>query len=217
MTEQKFIPALRFHWLTNAYDKLINLTFPEKQIKNDVIAQANIRKDENVLDFGVGTATLSIMAFQNQPSANYYGVDIDEHILKIAANKVAAAKANITLQQYNGVTLPYSFNQFDTIISSLVFHHLPTETKRIVLAELNRVLKPGGSLVIADFGKAQTTYAKIITPLFRRFDGMENTRINEEGLLPAFIEHAGFRPVKVIRNYNTAFGTMQLLSTSKTI
>ncbi len=215
MVEQKFIPALRFHWLTSVYDKLLALTFPEKEIKGDVIKEANVQPDETILDFGIGTATLSIMAFWEQPNANYFGLDVDEHILKIAENKIREAKTIVHLNQYDGVTLPFPDAHFNTVISCLVFHHLPTETKRIALLELNRVLKPHGKLVIADFGKGQTRYAKIASSLFSWFDGVDNTSVNEKGLLPAFIQDAGFKSVNVVRNYNTAFGTMQLLSTGK--
>ena len=215
MSEQAFIPALRYHWLTSAYDKLLNLTMPEKQFKNDLLDEAHINVSDKVLDFGIGTATLSLMAYDKQPQATYVGIDVDENILKIAEKKIKAANAYIILEKYNGLSLPFPDNHFNRVISCLVFHHISTEGKRIALLELKRVLKPGGKLIIADFGKPQTNYAKIASILFRWFDGVENTRVNEQGLLPAFIQEAGFKAVNKVRNYNTVFGTMHLLSTLK--
>jgi len=39
---------------------------------------------------------------------------------------------------------------FDVVVSSLVFHHLPDGLKRQALAEIHRVLKPGGCLLLVD-------------------------------------------------------------------
>lgn len=52
--------------------------------------------------------------------------------------------------------------------------------------------------------------------LFSFFEGIDNMQVNHQGLLPEFIQDAGFKPVNIIHHYNTAFGTMQLLSTLKT-
>ena len=53
--------------------------------------------------------------------------------------------------------------------------------------------------------------------IFRRFDGKENTSVNVKGLLPEFIEDAGFTEVRVSKSYNTAFGTIDLIEANKTI
>lgn len=53
--------------------------------------------------------------------------------------------------------------------------------------------------------------------LFSFFEGIDNMQVNHQGLLPQFIEQAKFNPVKIVQHYNTAFGTMQLFSTTKTL
>ena len=47
--------------------------------------------------------------------------------------------------------LPFPDQTFDVVLSTLMMHHLPAGVKRQGLAEIARVLKPGGRLVIADF------------------------------------------------------------------
>ena len=112
MNDNNYIPALRFHWLTNSYDWIVSHLMPEKEFKNAVIHNANIQIDFRVLDFGIGTATLSIMAFLHQPKAIYIGIDIDNKVLEIANKKIINSKSNIEVVKYDG-------NKLSLIISSI--------------------------------------------------------------------------------------------------
>ncbi len=208
MSDTNYIPALRYNWLTKFYDRLLDVTFPERKIKQALIDECAFRDNENVLDFGVGTATLSIMIKQQFPSISITGIDVDSKILEIAKNKV---NDNVQLVQYDGSHIPLPDDSIDKIVSSLVFHHIPTLNKKIVLKELYRVLKSSGELHIADFGKAANLYTKAAFGIFRRFDGEENTRVNAMGLLPQFIKEAGFDNVEITKSFNTAFGTVNLI------
>ena len=70
MSRIEYIPALRFKWLTPLYDFFLGITMPEKKIKQQLINTAAIANGFNVLDFGSGTATLTIMAKQSHPDVN---------------------------------------------------------------------------------------------------------------------------------------------------
>lgn len=50
--------------------------------------------------------------------------------------------------------LPFEPGTFDVVLSSLMLHHLPDELKSQGLAEVRRVLKPGGRFVVVDLLKA---------------------------------------------------------------
>ncbi len=58
-TNEAYIPALRFHWLTRFYDIFIGLTTREPLVKNTLIHQAKLANDYKVLDVGCGTGTLA--------------------------------------------------------------------------------------------------------------------------------------------------------------
>ncbi len=58
-SEAKYIPALKYDWLTGFYDAVVNLTMPEEKFKRDLVNQALIKEDSKVLDFGCGSLTLS--------------------------------------------------------------------------------------------------------------------------------------------------------------
>ena len=76
MNNGNYIPAMRFHWLTR-------VLMPEKESKNALLHNANIQDNYTVLDFGIGTATLSNMAYKFNPKANYRRLDIHCGMLKI--------------------------------------------------------------------------------------------------------------------------------------
>lgn len=212
MSSPSYIPALRYNWLTKFYDFFLGLTFPEKKIKQALINQLQLAGNETILDFGCGTATLSIMLKKQFPGVRVIAIDVDDKILSIAQQKIKKAGVLIELKKYDGEKLPFTgYQYFDKIVSSLVFHHLPTLVKRKIFGQLYKLIKPGGELHIADFGKANTLYTKIAFGIFRRFDGEENTKVNAEGLLPQFIKGGGFNTVEVKEFFNMAFGTVNLI------
>ena len=131
---------------------------------------------------------------------------MDDHILKIADKKIGGKGLGILLKRYDGEALQFLTSQrFDKMVSTLVFHHILTLGKRKILNQLFQIIKPGGELHIADFGKARNIYSRLATELLRSFDGFENTRINAEGLLPQVISESGFNDVKILSHQNTAF------------
>lgn len=210
-----YIPALKFHWLTNIYDWLIGNFMPEKKFKSQLIANATIYETWKVLDFGIGTATLSIMAWQTQPNADYTGIDIDEKILQLAKQKIMSKNAPINTMLYNGGTLPFDDHSFDRIISSLVIHHLTDEQKIFAFQEFKRILKPQGEVHIADWGKADNLLMRLLFHIVQLLDGYKTTSANVEGRLPDMMLSSGFRDVQIINYFNTLLGTIQIFKLIK--
>ena len=76
-TGTKYIPALRFGWLTPVYDPVLRRMLPEVALKQLLIAQAQIAAGQRVLDLGAGTGTLTVMIKQTYPDADVVGLDGD--------------------------------------------------------------------------------------------------------------------------------------------
>src|SRR5207244_1842091 len=113
---------------------------------------ARVQPGDAVLDVGCGTGTLAIEAARRVGSAGRV-VGIDPASAQIARARVKAARRNIPIDFQMGVIEQLAFpdQTFDVVFSTLMMHHLPDSLKRQGLAEIARVLKPGGRLVIADF------------------------------------------------------------------
>lgn len=215
MAETLYIPALRFHWLTDYYDWLIRSFLPEKKFKSALLQQASLANGQKILDFGTGTATLSIMAKRLYPEAEITGIDVDPRILSLANKKIQREKVAIELSGYNGDFLPFPDGKFDRVISSLVFHHLTRDQKNRSLSEIYRVLKTGGELHIADWGKPANFMMRAVFFFEQYFDGYERTIDSVRGLLPQIIKEAGFTEVKETIFFNTVLGTVSLYKARK--
>ena len=205
--QTKYIPAFRYGWLTPFFDLFIRLTAPELTFKRRLVEEANIEKGHRVLDLGCGTATLTIIIKELYPEAHVIGLDGDPKVLKIAQAKIAKTGLEIKLDQGMAFELPYPDNSFDRVLSSLLFHHLTRENKVRTLEEVYRVLRPGGKLIIGDFGRPNNTAMYLISLVMRR---LEETEDLIKGLLPEMLRRAGFDAVEDFTRYMMIFGTISL-------
>ena len=210
-----YIPALSYAWLTAFYDPIVRWTTRESTFKSALIAQADIQPNYKILDLGCGTATLTIAIKVACPDVDVVGLDGDSRILEIAERKSAEAGVKISLDQGYSYALPYDGSSFHRVVSSLFFHHLTAENKRRTLTEIERILKPGGELHIADWGKAQNIFMRSMFFLVQLLDGFETTTDNVEGRLPKFIKEPGFRDVRQTAEFATPLGTISLYSAKK--
>ncbi len=100
-----------------------------------------------VLDCGLGTGTLSAAFARAVPGVtSVTGIDISLAMLRHAAVNLAAVGATADLQRADARCLPYRDGAFDTVLSAHMLEHVPTP--RVALAEMARVLRPGGLLIV---------------------------------------------------------------------
>ena len=211
-----FIPALRFSQLTRFYDAVVRLTTREATFRSALIEAASISAADRVLDLGCGTASTAIQAKQLRPNAHLVGVDADPSILALARQKAAAHGLEVELREAVASDLPFADGTFDKIVSSLFFHHLNTRQKLEALRECRRVMRLGGGLFVADWGKPRTVAARVGFLVVRLLDGFEVTHDNAEGRLPELIEEAGFKHVEAARSIDAATGTILVIRASRT-
>ncbi len=207
--DQKYIPALGFDFLTPFYDRAVIWTTREKVFKRELIRQIDIPEKGQLLDLACGTATLTIALKEKFPLAEVHGLDGDAKILRLARRKAENSGAAITFTEAFSTAMPYEDEYFDAVVSSLFFHHLTPENKRRTLLEIRRVLKSGGALYVADWGKPANLLMKIASLPIKWLDGA-TTKDSYDGKLPQLMQEAGFAGVAESAAFSTVFGTLRL-------
>lgn len=138
------------------YDLLVSaLTFGmEGRFREKQLSLARLQPGERVLDVGCGTGTLAIAAKRHVgPTGAVTGVDPAAEMIARAIGKATRAGADVTFRTAAAEELPFAAGTFDVVLSSLMLHHLPKETRRAGVLEMRRVLRPGGRLLAIDFGR----------------------------------------------------------------
>ena len=205
-----YIHPLRFRWLTPVYDGVVAATTRERTFRAAVLEQAGLRPGQRVLDLGCGTGTLAIEMASRCPGLQIFGLDGDPEVLARAERKAVRAGVEITWQHGLATRLPFPDGSFDRAVSTLFFHHLATEDKVSAARELQRVLRPGGQLHVADWGPPTSRLQRLLFLPVQWLDGFANTTPQLAGGLTDAFRQAGFERVQVTRRIPTPLGTMAL-------
>ncbi len=118
------------------------------------------------LEIACGTGAATQMMSMAFPKAKIIATDLSEPYLQVARKKVGDTQ-RVHFLQAEGEKLPFKDGEFDVVYSVFLFHELPLETRRQVIAEQLRVLKPGGWAGAID--SAQPHDVPAYSPLLENF------------------------------------------------
>ena len=144
------------HWAW-AYDWLVWVLMlgREGSFREKTLDLARLTAGESILDVGCGTGSLAIAAKRRVgPAARVAGIDASPEMIARAQKKSRKAGAEIEFQTALVEQLPFADDAFDVVLSTVMLHHLPDAVREKSLAEIQRVLKPGGRFLAVDFGGA---------------------------------------------------------------
>jgi ubiquinone/menaquinone biosynthesis C-methylase UbiE len=191
---------------------VVAVTTREGHFKSRVLDRAAVRNGERVLDLGCGTGTLVLEVLERAPGARATGLDADPKILQRARAKAEKAGAEADFDEGYSTDLPYEDESFDLVLSTLFFHHLSDESKRASADEVGRVLRPGGRVAVADFGRPQDPLMRAAFLSVQVVDGFGNTGGNIAGALPGILAGAGLDHVEVTDRIRTPLGTIEIVT-----
>ncbi len=177
------------------YDRFNRMGGFGAAFRERIVDAASLRSGESVLDCGCGTGTLALIAKRRVgPGGSVHGIDISKDMLERAKKKTRQEGLDITFHEGSIDELPFPDASFDAIFSTLMLHHVPKEVKLGAFREMRRVLKPGGRIVIADFGPPKRWWGWLLSaPLMLMFLATSATRDNLFNRLPELMSEAGLR------------------------
>lgn len=120
-------------------------------VRRSTVKAARLQAGEAVLDVGCGTGDLTLRAARRVGAeGRAAGIDASPDMVKVARRKAAKKGRDVDFRVAPIEDLPFADGEFDAALSSFMIHHLPDDLKLSGLAEVRRVLKPGGRLVVVD-------------------------------------------------------------------
>jgi len=200
--QRAYIPAAGTDFLLPFYDPL-NRLLGVSRLHGQLISQARLEPGQRVLDVGCGTGSLAVQIRRGSPTVEVVGLDPDPKALAIARRKAERSRVSVRFEEGYGDALPFGDAAFDRVTSSLMFHHLDLATRRGMLREVLRVLRPGGSLHLLDFGRSEERRGGLLERLLH---SAEHLRENTDARIAAMIAEAGFEGVELVSASRTFFG-----------
>ena len=175
------------HW-ARVYD----LLFARKptEVHKQLVKEAALKPGEHVLDVGCGPGTLALlMATKVAPGGEVVGIDASPQMIERATQKAKKAAAGARFEVAAIESLPLVDASFDASTSTFMLHHLPHDVQTKGLAEVRRVLKPGGQLLIADFASDSGSFLGHLLSVLGHAHGSSTFPALEDELHKAGFEH----------------------------
>jgi ubiquinone/menaquinone biosynthesis C-methylase UbiE len=143
-----------------------------------------------ILDFGCGVGQSTPYFAERFPKARLLGTDVSSQSIAVAESRHGPLA---TYTHYDaGDPLPYADASVDVAFTSCVFHHIPHDAHPAVLAEVRRVLKPGGRFFVFEHNPLNPLTMKVVNDC--PFD--ENAVLIRAPELRRRLEQAGFEEVR---------------------
>lgn len=204
-------------WAEGYEDRRISPWF--RYTQSLAIDALELEPDSHVLDVGCGTGAAVRMLAARLPEGRACGIDISPGMVEEARRRVPAELADrVEIEQGSSAHIPYPAGAFTHLMCTNSFHHYPEPLA--ALAEMQRVLVPGGRLVIFENARDLSLYTKLWDLALRLFE-RGHVRYYTSAELGAMLEQAGLEDRRLLalrnefRKHGKLFASIQLWSGRK--
>ncbi|HVS14512.1 MAG TPA: bifunctional demethylmenaquinone methyltransferase/2-methoxy-6-polyprenyl-1,4-benzoquinol methylase UbiE [Thermoanaerobaculia bacterium] len=144
-----------FDAIARRYDRLNRVLSlgADRRWRRRAVAALELADGDRVLDVATGTADLALEIARARPGVEVIGVDPSLGMLEVGRRKVAAAalEGRVRLEEADGQALPFAVDSFDAACIAFGIRNVPD--RRLGLAEMARVVRPGGRVVVLELSE----------------------------------------------------------------
>ncbi|QIQ86577.1 class I SAM-dependent methyltransferase [Erythrobacter sp.] len=158
-------------------------------------------KVERVLDIGCSIGQATTLLKDRFPEAEVWGLDVGEPMIRYAHARALDHGKEVHFKQALAEDTGFDADSFDMVLSYIVFHEVPVQKMREILAETYRVLRPGGTFTIYEFPSNDKGQVSASTRFLVDYD----SRNNCEPYSPDFVA-ADFRGIIAEAGFEVADG-----------
>jgi ubiquinone/menaquinone biosynthesis C-methylase UbiE len=173
------------------------VTFGQETRLNRKVAEVlDPRDGERILDIGCGTGLLTIEIARRMQTGEVIGVDASLPMIDVARRKRAGGVCGF--EPGLGEDLPFDDGRFDAVTSALFYHHVDLSVKRRCAAEMMRVLRQGGRILVADIDRPWNWFGRLYA--YGGWIALRQPEIKEniDGWLAPILREAGFEDVESV-------------------
>ncbi len=176
----------------NLYDPLLGL--PLRSLRNLILRELDVRQQPLIVDLCCGTGS-QLKHLYRAGFRHLHGTDLSLAMLTVANR----GNTRLHLSRQNATQTAFQNAIADTVILSLALHEKDPDARTAILREAHRILKSGGTLLVADYELTQDTgsISRLLIHAIERMAGTDHHRnflsYLEAGGLPNLIDSSRFR------------------------
>jgi demethylmenaquinone methyltransferase/2-methoxy-6-polyprenyl-1,4-benzoquinol methylase len=156
--------AFRYDFLNRFLSAGIDVSWRRKAIKELMSIHP-----KNILDVATGTGDFAVTSYKILKPEQVTGIDISDGMLEIGRKKVKSLGLEGQIQLLNGDSEAIFFDDSSFDAVTVAFGVRNFENLEKGLSEINRVLKPGGKLIVLEFSKPNAPVIKNLYNFYMRF------------------------------------------------
>ncbi len=166
-------------------------TYLEASVSH-LVSRLQASSNARVLDVGCGTGALLERLSASSSQERLVGVDLSVDMLEVARAKF---RGEVELYEARAEALPFERHEFDTVVSSSVFHYVQDPEQ--ALKEFGRVLEPNGCLLLTDW--CADFWSTRFSSLLLTMSGRPLQDVYGAEDLRSLMERAGFEVLELER------------------
>jgi len=177
-------------WFYNFWGRLT-----EAKAQQKVLELAKIKDGESILEVGMGTGTFFLKMVEKNPQGRNEGIDLSPAMLARAHNLLQkrSPDSHFNLSIGNAYNLPFEDQSFDLVVNNFMLDLLPEADFGKLLNEFQRVLRPGGRIVLSTMALGDRWYHRFWSWLAKSLPSLL-TGCRPVSIRP-YLEEVGFKEV----------------------